>query len=132
MENAWLKVLHQPTDGTGRQVSGSGHKVIANRVQVGSVTQPSLDPLAIEPSSSSPSVGLKGSKRVGGLPAQSSPVGLKLKGVVVDEVGPTAGPLSSKAKWWVTDVESPSPVGLTGLESAQVRPRSSFLTEAFR
>lgn len=122
MENAWLEVLHQPTDETGRQVSGLGREVIANHVQVGSVAQPSLDPLAIEPSSSSPSVGLKGSKRAGGLPAQSSPMGLKLKGVVVDEVGPTAGSLLSKAKWWVADVESPSPVGLTGLEGVSPGP----------
>lgn len=120
MENAWLEVLHQPTDKTGRQVSGSGREVIANRVQVGSVAQPSLDPLAIEPSSSSPSMGLKGSKRAGGLLAQSSPMGLKLKGVVVDEARPMAGPLSSKAKWWVVDVESPLPVGLTSLEGVSL------------
>lgn len=84
MENAWLEVLHQPTDGTGRQVSGSGCEVIANWVQVRLVALTSLDPLVIGPSSSGPSVGIKGSKRAGGLPAQSSPVGLKLKGVMVD------------------------------------------------
>lgn len=80
-------------------MSGSGHEVIANRVQVGSMALPSLDPLAIGPSSSGPSMVLKGSKRAGGLPAQSSPMGLKLKSVMVDEVGPMTGPSSSKAKW---------------------------------
>lgn len=99
-------------------MSGSGREVIANRVQVGSVARPSLDPLAIGSSLSGLSVGLKGSKRAGGLPAQSSPMGLNLKGVVVDE----AGSSSSKAKWWVADVESPSPVGLTGLEGVNPGP----------
>lgn len=122
MENAQLEALHQPTDRMGGQVSGSGHEVIANRVQNGSVARPSLDPLAIGPSSSGPFVGSKGLKRVGGLPAQGSPVGIKLKGVVVDEVGPAAGPSLSKAKWWAADVESPSPVGLTGLEGVSPGP----------
>lgn len=67
-------------------------------------------------------MGSKGSKRAGRFPVQGSPVGLKLKGVVVDEAGPVARPSSSKAKWWATDVESPSPVGLTGLEVVSPSP----------
>lgn len=86
------------------------------------MARPSLDPLAIGPSSSGLSVGSKGSKRAGRLPVQGSPIGLKLKDVVVDEAGPVARPSSSKAKWWATNVESPSPVGLTGLEGVSPGP----------
>ena len=126
-ENAWLEALHLSADGMGGQVSGSGREVIANQFQVGSVAWSSLDPLAFGPSSSGLAVGSKGTKRAGGLSLLGPPVDLKLKCATVDEAGPTAGPSSSKAEWWVAKVESPSLLGwLAWKGSAQVLPSSSY------
>lgn len=73
----------------------------------------------IGPSLSDPSMGSKGSKRASGPYSKGTPDGLKLKGVVVDEVGSAVG---SSTKWWVAKMENPSPVGLAGLEGVSPGP----------
>ena len=111
-EDARLEVLHQSTSRTGGQVSGSGRKKNPSRNQVGSVARPSIDPLANGPPPLGPSMGSKGSKLAGGLFLPGPLADLKFKGAAADE----AGPSSSKAAWWVDEVESISTLGLVGLE----------------
>ena len=93
-------------------MSGPGCKKNPSQNQVGSVARPSIDPLANGPPPLGPSVGSKGSKLAGGLFLPGPLADLKLKGAAADE----AGPSSSKAAWWVDEVESISTLGLVGLE----------------
>lgn len=90
-------------------MSRLGRSLIPSRIQVGSVARPSFVPLVNGPSPSGPAMGSIGLKQAGGLFLLGPLADLKLKGAAVDEVGPLAA-------WWADEVESPSSLGLVGLE----------------
>ena len=113
---ARLEALLLPVDGMGAQESGLGREVTANCAQ-GSATRASFEALVFGPPLSSPIMGSKELKRAGGLFMQCPSKGLKLKGVVAHVAGPKAGP---STKWWVVDVDCPTPVGLADLDEVSL------------